>query len=1417
MSRVFLSHSSRDSRAAIAVKRWLIEQEPGLAGEIFLDLDPHTGIRPGERWKQALQRASNRCEAVICLLSASWHSSRECTYEFRYAEALNKAIVCARLEPVPDTGITGDWQRCDLFGDGPTIEIVVDGGDPVVLTVDGLHRLLDGLRALGIGAEYFPWPPPADPERAPYRGWEPLDEADAAVFFGRDGQILRGLDAVRGMRVSGVESLLVILGPSGTGKSSFLRAGLLPRLRRDDRAFLPLNIVRPERAVLTGELGLAHSLYSLRAGLGLLQPQLGEIKAACLESDVDRLLAWFAEARQAARARLLDAPPEAPAPTLILPLDQGEELFSADAGPQAPRFLQILAALLRQDAEAAPGLIVAVTIRADRYEPLQTAPELAAVQSVVFDELKSMPPAEFKEVITGPARRATEAGRRLTIEPALVDRLLKDSSEGADTLPLLALTLQRLYCDFGDDGNLTVAEYETMGGMPRVVQTEIDLLLNPDPAARKAQLDTLHDAFIPWLATINPDNDQPMRRLARGSDLPPASSTLIDAFVEKRLLVRDIRNGQPVFEVALESLLRQWRELAEWLQTESRNLKDADILERAAADWRTNHRHDAWLLEGERLSEFERLATHVGFEDRLRSTREYLSASRQREDARQKEEKRRQEIELQAARDREHAAQALATEAQRHAVVLRKRSRALRIVLAVTAVIALVAVYGLVGAVQARNQAEERTNQATALRLISEAEQIVAGDRSGSDVQALQQVLAATELRERADGDALVNARIDGAAYDLVNGRRDQVRVIETPSPVDAVAVSPDSQQIASGSDNATVYLWNAGSGQQVGELHHEKYPVRGIAFSPNGKWIVTGGGDRNVRLWDAKTGDPIGAPMKHDEAVHSVDVSSDSRLIVSGGEDSTIRLWETSSGRPAIEPIRDGGGIVRSVAFNPAGDRIASGDEDGNLRVWDTSGRQVGEARTGTKVLSVAYNPAGDRIASGDLDGTIRIWDANGLPVDQTFATVGGVLNSIAFSPDGSQIISGGGASAVQIWDLATRQEIGDPTIINSGAVMGVAFSPNSRQIVSGSRDGTVHVWDPIAATPIQTSQGSIHAVAYGPDGQQVASAGEDGTVRTWDAKSAKPISSPFGDPSGGENAVLSVSYSPDGKRLVSAGKDGAVRLWDVTTRQAVVLPMVPPVGAPPTRPPPPPTEPHWVQSVAFNDDGSRIVSGGSDGAIRLWEVTGRPIGAIYGHAGVVRSVAFSPNGQQIVSGSWDFSIKMWSANNLSSFGNPMTESGMYEVYGVAFSPDGHRIVSGSYDSALRVWDADSQQKVAEIEGDNNMVWSVAFAHDGRWIASGSDNEVRLWDADTYEAVGQPFVGAQGLVRSVSFSPDDRQIVSASWDGLLRFWATPSDVNGALCGKLNSNMSRQQWDEWVSPSIDYAEVCRGLPIPPDE
>jgi hypothetical protein len=209
VSWILLSHSDADRREAAALKQWLGGQDPPLVHEIFLDQGGTTGIPSGARWKEELFRADSRCLGVICLLSRRWESCPECAADYRTAENLGKQIFVARLESTSGNGINPAWPRCDLFGGGRSTLVGIGDGSPVMFASEGLYRLRDGIRGVGNGAESFIWPPPGQPERAPYRGWAPYTEVDAGVFFGRDAQIGRALDALREMPKSA--------GPVGIG------------------------------------------------------------------------------------------------------------------------------------------------------------------------------------------------------------------------------------------------------------------------------------------------------------------------------------------------------------------------------------------------------------------------------------------------------------------------------------------------------------------------------------------------------------------------------------------------------------------------------------------------------------------------------------------------------------------------------------------------------------------------------------------------------------------------------------------------------------------------------------------------------------------------------------------------------------------------------------------------------------------------------------------------------------------------------------------------------------------------------------------------------------------------------------------------------------------------------------------------
>src|ERR1700722_13564014 len=269
VARLFISHSSANNAAAFALRDWLAEQG---FDDVFLDVDPGRGLVAGERWQEALRAAADRCEAVLFLVSPAWIESKWCLAEFLLAKTLHKRIFGLLVEAVPlervPVEMTAEWQLCDLAGaDGVRRFEVAAGASPgpVASRPAGLDMLRRGLDRAGLDARSFPWPPAGEPDRAPYRGLRALEPQDAAIFFGRDAMIVRGLDRLRGMAEDGVEPLMVVLGASGSGKSSFLRAGLLPRLARDDAIFLALPVIRPEAAVISGGARLLLAPATARA------------------------------------------------------------------------------------------------------------------------------------------------------------------------------------------------------------------------------------------------------------------------------------------------------------------------------------------------------------------------------------------------------------------------------------------------------------------------------------------------------------------------------------------------------------------------------------------------------------------------------------------------------------------------------------------------------------------------------------------------------------------------------------------------------------------------------------------------------------------------------------------------------------------------------------------------------------------------------------------------------------------------------------------------------------------------------------------------------------------------------------------------------------------------------------------------
>ncbi|MBE0693493.1 MAG: toll/interleukin-1 receptor domain-containing protein, partial [Aquamicrobium sp.] len=659
MGRIFLSHSSADNAAAIALRDWLVAEG---WDDVFLDLDPDRGIVAGERWERALNEAATRCEAVVFLVSRSWLASRWCLKEFNLALRLNKRIFGVLIEDIPiadlPEDLTASWQAVPLArgADHAMFRVALPDGREVHVTFSkaGLQSLKNGLTKAGLDPRFFLWPPEDDPDRPPWRGMLPLEAEDAGIFFGRDAPVIEALDRLRGLADAAPPRLLVILGASGAGKSSFLRAGLLPRLQRDDRNFLTLPVIRPERAAITGEAeGLIASLERAFTRAGKKKSRAALREATASAATLGPLLAELANA---SRLPGLADEPRPAAPAVVIALDQTEELFNASGGEEAENFLALLADLLWLEAVR---VIVLATIRSDAYERLQTAPALEGVRQSTLS-LPPMPRGAYQTVIEGPIARLKDTSRAVRIEPALTAALLADieAGGGTDALPLLAFTLGRLFDEHGGDGDLTLAEYESMGRIAGSVEAAVQRAFtraDADPAVpreREARLALLRRGLIPWLAGIDPDTGAPRRLKARLSDIPVESRPLIEHLVAERLLSKEqsyrpgedgeglVRADEATIEPVHEALLRQWGLLRGWLDEDFAKLAALEAVRRAARDWAANARDAAWLAhQAGRLEDAERLADRPDLWAQLQETdRAYLAAARAAENARRERE-----------------------------------------------------------------------------------------------------------------------------------------------------------------------------------------------------------------------------------------------------------------------------------------------------------------------------------------------------------------------------------------------------------------------------------------------------------------------------------------------------------------------------------------------------------------------------------------------------------------------------------------------------------------------------------------------------------------------------------------------------------------------------------------------------------
>jgi len=1417
MSYIFISHSSDNDFEAIAIQNWLVENG---WDELFLDLDPKRGISAGERWERALHDAAGRCDAVLFCVSQQWLDSEWCRKEFRLSLSLNKNIIGILVEEIeidklPDE-LTSTWQLVNLTtGNDHTIFRTThpDTGTEkhVHFSRSGLVRLKAGLLKAGLDPLFYEWPPKQDTNRSPYRGMLPLEADDAGIFFGREAPTNELIARLRSLRAEPVPSFMAILGASGAGKSSFLRAGILPRIEREDRHFLPLPVIRPEQSVLWGEHGLLQSLNTIfgQYKLGVNRGELRGIIESVTENSEDeaniiKLINLLLKLSKQAKVPQFEGETDNSSPTLILAIDQSEELFNSEGSDEANLFLNLLTKLYRH---SDLPLIILFTIRSDSYEALQTHDTLDSIVQQTFS-LSPMPQGAYKDVIEGPAARLKDSKRPLKIDPELTEKLLEDIEKGGtkDALPLLAFSLERLYLEYGGDGSLTLEEYKIMGGIGGAIEAAVEQALlkatndNSLPNNRKDITNLLRRGLIPWLAGIDPDTQAARRRVAKLSEIPTEARPIIDHLIEQRLLSTDIdtTNNETTLEPAHEALLRKWGLLQGWLKEDFVILTTLENLQRASRDWAANNRDVNWLSHtAGRLEDAEQLIERTDLKQLLKKNDwGYLNKCRQKEDEQ---------------RDKELAEAKKLAETQKH---LAKRTTT-GMVVALILVVAVV-IFGK-NAEQANKESKTQLIEANhnfGLALYEKAKESIKDGRYKNAAFYSAKAIAKSKESDvsRSAADLWVRSLNSPSTAWVTNSKDSQNGQVTHPGR--SIAYSPNGLMLASGSWDSKLRLWDVDSGKLIVTMEGHEDSIYSVQFSPGGQLLATSSGDGTVKIWDVNRKKFVREMQGHKGAVTSIDFSSDGLLLISGGTDKTVRIWNVDNGEQ-LNSFTEHQGVIYDVKFSPDDLTAASVSEDKSIILRNIStGKVIATIVDSYKILTtIDFSTDGLTLAFGVEDGSINLWNTEGKKITTTLTGHKDAVVGIEFSTDGKTLISSALENTIKVWDIENKELVS--SYRTKDLINGITYSPDNKSI-AGAENGLLQQWESFSGKTKSESAGDsfvnvFRNIKYSKDGLKLFAAQDDGIVEyntiSGQRKRFYPVVIGI---TKGLYRESDLVYSHDVRTYASAQANGNIQIRYVANGNLKSTLIGHKAG---------------ILSIVFSRDGSLVASSSEDGTTRIWDSeSGKEKSRLdkTKKLSTFGKMVFGPYGMELVTSGFN-SIKKWDVETgkvifgfpkfdsfishleLSKFGRVLAialddhsvhlldyEKGTLlkvlvghksTVTTIDFSNDEKLIATGSHDQTVRIWDLDSGIEELILRGGDGPITSIAFSRTDMALAVASDynleqsasylegHRLRLWDLSNHIMSKRNIIHNLSEATNISFSPDGNSIVSSIQNNQIKLW----------------------------------------------
>lgn len=1126
----------------------------------------------------------------------------------------------------------------------------------------------------------------------PYKGLAAFDEADTAHFFGREQQVINLIESLNRMIDDDLPGLVCVVGASGSGKSSLVRAGLVPVVREGQLAGnWYVTLMTPGATPMQNLLEALNTIA--------MQPFPG------LENHLQSNMDGLSEVIKTILTE--DA-------NLLLVVDQFEEIFTQTTNEtERSHFLNLLATTAKQQGA---NIYIICTLRADYYEHALSYGDFAELLQVGTELVLPLTEADLIRVIEEPAMAVG-----LSIEPQLSQLIAYEFRQSSASLPLLQFTLSALY-EQCQDHILDHATYQNIGGVRGALAQHADSIIQSLSESEQALARKLFFRLV-----VLPRSGKPVRQRISRLDLLAAfdaerasTERLLDLFYRGRLFVydRDPQSRLPTVEIAHEALLTSWDQLEKWIDEARSLLRTHQRLQMAVQEWTDATHNESFLAAGTRLTELETLRETAYVTLTPVETR-YLDASLQQRKLAQRQ----RQIVIITLTTAAILAMILAS------IALFQRQIAVDAVIRADTAAAVAQSRELAALAQANLSSQPRVALESSLQAFNFSDTYEARNLLLTTIQQHPFLASYTQVGSPV---VAIDYHQDMLAAGLGDG---QVRITQPDSAMIIWQAHDErihdivlrDNLLITASEDATVRVWDIETHNMSGQPLTLDGSVWSIDVNPAGTMAVAGDASGMITIWEIESGNILQQWAGHVGSVFYVGFSPEDDKIISAGEDQILQLWEVGLAE-SVQSFGDHGNWILTADFSPNGQVVISAGVEGIVRFWDVaSGERLLEMPTDHTnwIRDLEFDRTGRFLYTASQDGSVRVWDTTTLTL--ALPPLAAHTDTVwQMTLDANTLYTASEDGQILMWDMTTASRLMVSNDIYDGEVLVSSFSDDGKGLVllrqvdnqvyldqidvdSGS---SVKSWDITGIT--------LTHMALSDDKQFVAGYNINGQLYVWDVKQNTVIYQAF---LGQTDALHPFVFLPGQNSLLISAQNG-LSLLDMETGDRVfwndTLPS--------------------AYTIAISPDAAHVALGMRDGQVLLWNKPENHSISFEGHVKEVTSLHFLDN-QTLISGSRDRLLHIW---NLDS-GDALPLSGHQDwVFASAVSKNLDMIASGGRDDRLIIWDTESAQSLGLPQLFPDWVINVHYNSDGDLLTVTRDGQVTRW-AGTVEKWKHI---AQGMLR---------------------------------------------------------------------